>query len=206
MKKILLALTLGSGAAFAGTTDDAIANAKSAIAMKMKDPESVRFADVVAADGTKSPIVCGWLNAKNSYGGYVGYKPFYVMGRFAEVRDDEGSFTNRGTFALAWKSCGLVPDGERFGDALLKLPKLKVEKECASKRKRSSNKELYANCEQSEAEALAWLKSHPTGPYIALLCERDVRKYSSYSMGRTCVQDRETHTVIDRGPRAAPAQ
>lgn len=43
----------------------------------LKDPDSARFGDVMAAraaDGTT--IVCGYVNARNSFGGYVGMQPF----------------------------------------------------------------------------------------------------------------------------------
>lgn len=45
---------------------------------RLKDPESAQFRNVRTVHG----IVCGELNAKNSFGGYVGFEPFY--GRVAE--------------------------------------------------------------------------------------------------------------------------
>lgn len=52
---------------------------QSAVADTLRDPESARFRSVRvvrAADGTDA--LCGQLNAKNAYGGYVGYEPFYA--------------------------------------------------------------------------------------------------------------------------------
>lgn len=47
----------------------------------MKDPESARFGDRMA--GAKQPngliTVCGYVNGKNSFGGYVGMSPFIGM-------------------------------------------------------------------------------------------------------------------------------
>lgn len=46
----------------------------------LKDPESGRFGMMNAArhsDGTIS--ICGWVNAKNSYGGYEGEMPFTAI-------------------------------------------------------------------------------------------------------------------------------
>lgn len=202
MKICIIGLLLLAFTAVAAASEQDIAAGKAVIAMKMKDPESVRFTDVVASEkGT----VCGWINAKNSYGGYVGFKPFYVLAGMADIRDedDRSSFTNRGWFAIAWRACGLVTASEKFGDSLLKLPKLKIEKECARKRKKSDKPSLYENCEANEAAAMSWLQGHPTGSYIALMCERHVREYSSYSSGQTCVEDREANKIIDRGPRSA---
>jgi len=44
----------------------------------LKDPESARFGSVFAAENAKGTIaVCGYVNAKNSYGGYTGEQLFY---------------------------------------------------------------------------------------------------------------------------------
>lgn len=51
----------------------AIQGAKSAVLAKLKDPESAEFGDV----GYREPgIVCGFVNAKNSFGGYTGQRAF----------------------------------------------------------------------------------------------------------------------------------
>lgn len=45
----------------------------------LKDPESARFGGVAAAQSTKdrnSYYVCGFVNAKNSFGGYTGLLPY----------------------------------------------------------------------------------------------------------------------------------
>jgi hypothetical protein len=51
---------------------------RAGVAKGMKDPESARFGDKMAgakkADGTIT--VCGYVNGKNSFGGYVGMSPF----------------------------------------------------------------------------------------------------------------------------------
>lgn len=44
---------------------------------QLKDPESARFGTTIAgADAEGTITVCGWVNAKNSYGGYTGEQPF----------------------------------------------------------------------------------------------------------------------------------
>ncbi len=42
----------------------------------LKDPESARFGEIYASRGGSLIYVCGWVNARNSFGGYVGEKPF----------------------------------------------------------------------------------------------------------------------------------
>jgi len=69
--------------------------AKAAMALareQLKDPDSAKFADVrvlnFTAQGTTITMTCGTVNAKNSYGGYVGAKPFWVYdGRFTQTFD-----------------------------------------------------------------------------------------------------------------------
>lgn len=44
---------------------------------RLKDPESARFKGFRASQMKSGPIaVCGWVNAKNSLGGYTGFEPF----------------------------------------------------------------------------------------------------------------------------------
>jgi len=51
------------------------AKAKAEIRRRMKDPDSVVFRDVHYPDILKEEV-CGEFNAKNGFGGYVGYKRF----------------------------------------------------------------------------------------------------------------------------------
>lgn len=45
----------------------------------LRDPMSARFSDVHAVKEPNQMIhVCGWVNAKNGFGGYAGPTPFYV--------------------------------------------------------------------------------------------------------------------------------
>lgn len=47
------------------------------VVQQLKDPDSARFGDIAAVKSSAGTItVCGWVNAKNSYGGYTGDKPF----------------------------------------------------------------------------------------------------------------------------------
>jgi hypothetical protein len=57
------------------TKPDPIALAHEAAKDSLKDPDSARFrGDFVGKDGA----VCGFVNAKNSYGGYDGFKRYIV--------------------------------------------------------------------------------------------------------------------------------
>ena len=77
----------------------------------MKDPESARFGPYWAAqkpDGTT--IVCGYVNGRNSFGGYTGDKP-YLAGLAADnafggatIASDESS-----VFAVRKVCAGTIP-------------------------------------------------------------------------------------------------
>lgn len=58
-----------------------VAQVKTGVSRGLKDPESARFEEpFIAADDGQTIHVCGYVNARNSYGGYVGIKPFYALG------------------------------------------------------------------------------------------------------------------------------
>jgi hypothetical protein len=59
-------------------TPKELAAIKDSLQSTLKDADSVKFKDVeVTLDGKGS--VCGLLNAKNSYGAYIGYAYFFGM-------------------------------------------------------------------------------------------------------------------------------
>ncbi len=63
----------------AQASSSALATAKAFMADRLKDPESMKIRDVAhykTVEGDR--IVCGEMDAKNSYGGYGGYSTFYV--------------------------------------------------------------------------------------------------------------------------------
>jgi hypothetical protein len=97
--KIALALLVAAAPALA---DDAlIAEAKAAVTRGFKDPYSAVFEGLYmgkAANG--KPVVCGTVNAKNSYGAFTGRKRFYYFEGDSHVQDG-------GTFDVVLRSlCG----------------------------------------------------------------------------------------------------
>lgn len=63
--------------------EKAIELAKNEIASDMKDPDSAKFRDLkfinsAEKDGVVGGFVCGSVNAKNSYGAYAGFSPFFI--------------------------------------------------------------------------------------------------------------------------------
>lgn len=49
-----------------------------AVKAELKDADSAKYRDLHALDDKGG--ICGWVNAKNSYGGYAGFSVFYYSG------------------------------------------------------------------------------------------------------------------------------
>jgi hypothetical protein len=81
---IVAAMVAASGAASADrriTLESGVEDAmKTALGEALNDPESARFRKIKAMWRDELGIgVCGELNAKNGFGGYVGYRPFVAV-------------------------------------------------------------------------------------------------------------------------------
>lgn len=58
---------------------------KSSIEEILKDADSAKFSGVFISFYSDSPVTCGQVNAKNSFGGYAGFKDF-VAAKSAGIR------------------------------------------------------------------------------------------------------------------------
>lgn len=74
--------------------DGSIARAKNQVLLGLKDPSSVQWRNVRTC-GKDKQWAAGEFNAKNSYGGYDGFKPFIYDGERVHVAGD-------GTTAPTW--------------------------------------------------------------------------------------------------------
>lgn len=78
----------------------------------LKDPDSARFGEeyVISA---KAPLVCGWVNAKNSFGAYEGATQFIVFGAGATLRNED----NDRKFVRLWnRGCTAAAQRKAAGD------------------------------------------------------------------------------------------
>ena len=64
---------------------------KQAVRDTLKDPDSALFEDLKACSNDNT-VVSGKVNAKNSYGGYTGYKLFYYMDHQVITSDQSEMF------------------------------------------------------------------------------------------------------------------
>lgn len=55
---------------------NAIEQAQKVIADSLRDPSSAQFRNVRMVPYKDGRVICGEVNGKNAYGGYVGFKPF----------------------------------------------------------------------------------------------------------------------------------
>lgn len=89
----------------ADTREDKISSwiwkSKETIKNKLKDSNSAKFRNVFFCQSRDNkPMVCGEVNAKNSFGAYSGYEKFIAAGDVMAVL--ESDFTSYGEFAESW--------------------------------------------------------------------------------------------------------
>ena len=87
-----------AGPQFTGGSDlplspQMISAAEQAIADTLKDPLAAQFRSVTGYAAPNGVAVCGQVNGKNSYGGYVGFKRFYVL-----LHDNGGTYATSGAY------------------------------------------------------------------------------------------------------------
>lgn len=64
---------------------------KDAVGVKLKDADSARYRNVAFYSGGGTPVVCGEVNARNSFGGYSGYERFIAAGSTMAYLESEVS-------------------------------------------------------------------------------------------------------------------
>lgn len=75
-----------------GNENEAIELGKKAVLHVLKDPDSAKFRDVRLKAYFDGAVVCGQVNAKNSYGGYAGFKSFVAGIKGATLRDESSRY------------------------------------------------------------------------------------------------------------------
>lgn len=83
VKKFILIFAIAALTGCKPSAEKAIELAQKEVSADMKDPESakfryMRFIQEGEKDGLVGGFVCGNVNAKNSYGAYAGYSPFFI--------------------------------------------------------------------------------------------------------------------------------
>ena len=71
-----------------------IAAAQDAAKKTLKDPDSAKFQNIRMMDYDGGKVLCGEINAKNSYGGYVGYKRFVAGTSAATIFSTSTKYQN----------------------------------------------------------------------------------------------------------------
>lgn len=90
---------------------------KSGMASALRDPESARYGKMSAArlKQTGDIVVCGYINAKNGFGGYGGEQPFVGIlygKKFTDIVVGNGDrFVNHAIYQSCAKAGLLIEDG-----------------------------------------------------------------------------------------------
>lgn len=90
MRRLFAGIALVALAASCGSKSDAQLEAdklKMKAASGLKDPDSAKFRDL----RLKSGMLCGEVNAKNSYGAYAGNEQFSAIGQTVQMRNEIAS-------------------------------------------------------------------------------------------------------------------
>jgi len=74
------------------TPQQVIEKGKKAIADTLKDPASTQFRNVRLVQYLDGAVICGELNGKNSYGGYVGFRDFVGGTNTGTMRDIDADY------------------------------------------------------------------------------------------------------------------
>lgn len=111
MKKIVAAIAMLCSMVSTSSFASEVSAAQSAIKNQMKDPDSTNFKSVREITNSQGGrFVCGEVNSKNSYGGYVGFKTFAYQGGRTVI---DGSFSTPDDYEfLALSGCA-GPDAEK---------------------------------------------------------------------------------------------
>jgi hypothetical protein len=68
--------------------DRYIAYHQAKIMERLKDPDSAKFSGLFVSKSSGSPVVCGLVDGKNSFGGYNGYQRFISAGTLQVLSND----------------------------------------------------------------------------------------------------------------------
>ena len=69
---------------------------------QLKDPESAKFSGVIMRPN--GLVICGYVNAKNSFGGYTGNKEFFTVGKLVLINDGSKDFQKQWNTTCAQKT------------------------------------------------------------------------------------------------------
>jgi hypothetical protein len=71
---------------------EALSAAQESLKQSLKDPSSAQFRNVRLVTFGSGKVICGEVNAKNSYGGYVGFKRFVASPYQSETERTGGRY------------------------------------------------------------------------------------------------------------------
>ena len=70
----------------------AIDESLKAVKRSLKDPDSAKFDGVKVVSAPNGKVLCGFVNGKNSYGGYVGFKRFVASPHGTDLHSNDSRY------------------------------------------------------------------------------------------------------------------
>ncbi|QDH70866.1 hypothetical protein [Marilutibacter alkalisoli] len=187
MKGYLMAGLLATAAAtvFAQDADPFVARAQESVKRELKDPSSAQFRDVARYRNDGRDVLCGEVNAKNSYGGYVGFRSFLVVDDVAILRQDDVA----GPFDSV--SVAMCQDKAPVPRAPIRFEVGTVKESCDRIRQVSNDPKAEEQCYEQEPAAREWARDRHAEVQIAEKCNREGQVTGLYFMARVCVEREE---------------
>lgn len=75
-----------------GSVEQAVGEAQKAVANALKDPNAAQFRNVRLVGYLDGSVICGEVNGKNSYGGYIGFSPFVASTNAVQLYDLDNKY------------------------------------------------------------------------------------------------------------------
>jgi hypothetical protein len=100
MRKMLLAVL---ALTVAGCSEGLEDTAERWVKMRLNDPESAQFSHVETNKDTKT--VCGFVNARNAFGGYTGDRMWVYRDYTVTLQEDAGDREAMLAFMDLWSQC-----------------------------------------------------------------------------------------------------
>ncbi|MCU4582839.1 hypothetical protein KTJ32_17730 [Acinetobacter gyllenbergii] len=119
LKKLTLAILITIPAMTHANNTSLIQNAKQSIRESIKDPRSAQFQHIRVVKNLRGETaVCGEVNAKNAFGGYVGFTPFMYVDGGSYLASGDKDYQEDFYYVYILSGCMGVSDEKEFRDQL----------------------------------------------------------------------------------------
>ncbi|ENX06086.1 hypothetical protein [Acinetobacter courvalinii] len=119
LKKLTLAVLITIPTITYANNTSLIKNAKQSIRDSIKDPRSAQFQHIRVVKNLRGErAVCGEVNAKNAFGGYVGFTPFMYVDGASYLASGDEDYQEDFYYVYILSGCMGVSDEKEFRNQL----------------------------------------------------------------------------------------